>query len=100
MIPDDSIHGPEAMRRWDRIGRDRRPIATIDHQFAADMEMTLKVVSLNSLSHRILITTRGPFLVHLRTSHSFSAGTKLDEFDDSNDNNVTYVAAGTAPVST
>ncbi|EYC42905.1 hypothetical protein Y032_0512g2750 [Ancylostoma ceylanicum] len=38
--------------------------------------------------------------LHLRTSHSFSAGTKLDEFDDSNDNNVTYVAAGTAPVST
>ncbi|KHJ88585.1 hypothetical protein OESDEN_11619, partial [Oesophagostomum dentatum] len=41
-----------------------------------------------------------PENAQLRTSSSVSVGSKLDEFDDSVDNNVTYVAAGTAPVST
>ncbi|KAK5975772.1 hypothetical protein GCK32_005200 [Trichostrongylus colubriformis] len=36
----------------------------------------------------------------MRTNNSHSVGTKLDDYDDSNGNNVTYVAAGTAPVST
>nr|CDJ80239.1 unnamed protein product [Haemonchus contortus] len=38
--------------------------------------------------------------VHMRTNNSHSVGTKLEEYDDSNATNVTYVAAGTAPVST
>ncbi|KAK6725608.1 hypothetical protein RB195_004117 [Necator americanus] len=36
---------------------------------------------------------------HLHPSASFSVHSKLEEFDDNSENNVTYVAAGTAPVS-
>ncbi|VDL69769.1 unnamed protein product [Nippostrongylus brasiliensis] len=37
---------------------------------------------------------------HIRSSNSHSVGTKLDEYDETKGTNLTYVAAGTAPVST
>ncbi|VDM74151.1 unnamed protein product, partial [Strongylus vulgaris] len=80
MLLEGSIHGPAAMFRWAQIDHVHQRIMIIDRPDAADMGMSLKVVT------------------QVRTSSPFSIGSKLDEYDDNND--VTYVAAGTAPVPT